>query len=123
MTIHIFFIILSYLTQVYSPQSHLPRRDENNSKYGTEVYSTSLNSSEYRKTTNDYYYNKENEFHSKKHDTETTLLPPRSDKYSTSYVTKNYSSRDKNNGFNPISSPIHVKIFHSMIFKLDSSFE
>lgn len=96
--------------QVYSPQSQSPRRDDSNPKY--ETYSTSLNS-ETRKTSNDYYYNKENEFHSKKNETDTTLLPPRNDKYSSSYVSKNfsdnYNSRNKN-VFNPISSPIHVNL-------------
>lgn len=91
---------------------HSPRREDNTSKYGTEVYSSSLNSETQRKTSNDYYYNKENEFHSKKNETDTTLLPPRSEKYSTSYITKsftdNYNSRNNKNVFNPISSPIHV---------------
>lgn len=93
---------------MYSPRLQSPRREE---KYGTETYSTSLNS-DIRKTSNDYYYNKENEFHSKKNETDTTLLAPRSEKYSSSYVSKNsysdnYNSRNKN-VFNPISSPIHV---------------
>lgn len=95
---------------------HSPRREET-PKLGTEIYSSSLNS-DLRKTSNDYYYNKENEFHSKKNETDTTLLPPRSEKYSTSYVSKtqhtdnSYSSRNKN-VFNPISSPIHVNLYRN----------
>lgn len=97
---------------MYSPRLQSPRRDDSTSKFGTDTYSTSLNT-EIRKTSNDYYYNKENEFHSKKNETDTTLLPPRNDKYTSNYVSKNYndnySSRNKN-VFNPISSPIHVRI-------------
>lgn len=105
---------------------HSPRREENSSnKYGTEIYSSSLNSETQRKTSNDYYYNKENEFHSKKNETDTTLLPPRSEKYSTSYITKSYNtdnynnSRNNKNVFNPISSPIHVSqfIIHNFDFE------
>lgn len=102
---------------MYSPRLQSPRREELNSKYGTETYSTSLNS-EIRKTSNDYYYNKENEFHSKKNETDTTLLPPRSEKYTSNYVSKsysdNYNARNKN-VFNPISSPIHVS-YHNFSF-------
>lgn len=79
------------------------------------MYSSSLNS-EYRKTSNDYYYNKENELYSKRNDTEPTLSSPRIDKYATSYVTKSYDSRnDTSNGFNPISSPIHVNVFTFLV--------
>lgn len=64
----------------------------------------------------DYYYNKENELTSKKHDREVTLLSPRAgseEKYTTSsptYVTKNFSekyvSRQRNQTFSPIDSPV-----------------
>lgn len=85
---------------------HSPRRDE---KYSNEIYSSSLKT-ETRKSSNDYYYNKENELHTKKHETDATLLPPRTEKYSNSYVSKNYSdnygSRLRNDSF----SPIHVNV-------------
>lgn len=105
-----FLFLLNNFEQVYSPQLHSPRRDESTSKYVRDLYSSShVNTAETRKISKDYYYNKENEFHSKKNETETTLLPPRPEKYPTSsYVTKNYN--DNYSSLNKVSSPIHVNI-------------
>lgn len=100
---------------MYSPQLNSPRRDDNGlpSKYGSEIYSSSLktDNKKHNSTLNsDYYYNKENELHSKKNETEATLLPPRTEKYSTSYVSKSYAD-NYGSRTTPISSPIHVTAF------------
>lgn len=91
--------------EVYSPPPHSPRRSD------ADIHSSSLKT-ESRKTNNDYYYNKENELHSKKHETDATLLPPRhanESKYSSSsYVAKSYTdsssvgTRIRNDTFSPI---------------------
>lgn len=113
-------LILNFTLQVYSPQLHSPRRDDSgSSKYGTEIYSSSLKTESKKQnnsqSNNDYYYNKENELFSRKNDHDATLMEPRSEKYSSSYyssssktINDNYASRPKTTTFNPISSPIHV---------------
>lgn len=76
-----------------------------------DVYATTSKSPTRKQT--DYYYNKENELSSKKNDTDATLISPRSgEKLSPGYVAKNFSekyvSRQRNESFSPIESPIHV---------------
>lgn len=76
-----------------------------------DVYATSSKSPTTRKQT-DYYYNKENELSSKKNETEATLISPRTSETSTGFVAKNfnekYVSRQRNESFSPIESPVHV---------------
>lgn len=109
-------------SESYSPRLQSPKRDDYypTNKYGTEIYSTSMKSTaaetKKHQSNNDYYYNKENELFSKKNDTHATLISPRNDKPSPTssggYVSKSftdkYMSRQRNESFSPIESPVHV---------------